>query len=234
MKQDLRKKNIKLISIMLLAITVMTFNSVSAEDELINKDSLLKKRTEQYLLSNERNLKMNNLLGIEPKNIIINPDQEKSSFNFSNSFKQELINNSKLSLSPRKAQKLVGVYDISWKDSGLNDLILEISSVGKPRNGLFMFRYSFYYGNKIIVYDEIGLVIDNLMTFHVPVGNLFNIYYVKLSIGQNSVTAAGAINSSYSQLICDDVEIGLYHNCFSRYPEDVPENKYDFVTLSKR
>ena len=33
MKQDLHKKSIKLISIMLLAITVMTFNSVSAEDE---------------------------------------------------------------------------------------------------------------------------------------------------------------------------------------------------------
>jgi hypothetical protein len=208
MKQNSQDKNTRLIAIILLAITVMNFNSVSAEDELINKDSLLKKRTEQYLLSNERNLKMNNLLGIEPKNSIINPDQEKSSFNFSNSFKQELINNSKLSLSPRKAQKLVGVYDISWKDSGLNDLILEISSVGKPYNGVFTFRYSFYFGDKVIIYDEIGLVIDDLMTFHVPVGDIVNIYYANLLIRQNSVTATGIVNEFYSQLICDDVERG--------------------------
>jgi hypothetical protein len=220
---------------------VMTFNSVSAEDELINKDSLLKKRTEQYLLSDERNSEMNHFLDVGHKKVIINPEQETSSFNLSNSSKQELINNSKLSLSPRKAQRLVGVYDIYEGTDTKSNYSFEITRLDYSKhldeiapNQIF-FRYNIYYDDVLISYDEIGTIYNNLMLFHSTVIDITANYYVEfIQFRKNLVIASGLRNISQSQLLCSDVITNSYPDCFIRSPENVPVNEYNRTMLIKR
>lgn len=230
MKQNSEKKYLKLILIIFCGVLMTTLNVVNASEAIL-EHSLDKVEIENSI--NEQLLRTQARFTRDyDKSQEKLPEKFLQVPSFSN---QQVINNSKFSISPRKAQRLIGQYDI-YSSDGPTAETLEIVSVNTSVPYSIYFRYNIYFHGILTLYDQVGFIYNGLMFFHIPTTTLMKTYYLSLVFGKGFIEANGVYNVFSSLLECDEMPpLGSYGGkCYTLYPEDVVQNEYYSVTLLKR
>jgi hypothetical protein len=154
---------------------------------------------------------------------------------------KQSINNSKLAvISPRKAQRLIGVYNVEWDDD-LGE-ILEIRSVDTRVADVISFTYDIYDLNGfLVVADQIGLIVEGNMIFHSPTVDVHLSYLLKPVITKNIIGASGLVNFSDASVVCDEegaepIFSNIYQStmtCGWLFAENIPQNNFSGAAIYK-
>ncbi len=208
MKQDLHKKSIKLISIMLLAITVMTFNSVSAEDESSMTGQIGHKMQESS--NSLQSLDFKRLLNqYRAKQVIKSSNDGLSEFKY---------------LNPKRVKKLLlADWSLIIKNDSPSitidqgDFILSISDANLDSRGNGSFTYRLYDTDTSGYYaDSLGFITNGVLYLASPYINSYSIMAINL------ITFTGeVVFEQHSKFPCEWANDRKSYTCTNLEPRSV-------------